>query len=185
MRRDGASARRAFPELSDDAVAAVVDATAAECRAWAARASAAAAGDAVPPDERDRFWAWVVERAWATRFVVSDAATRSVEASLIGGAESSARIPADAVDRIRQRHALAVETDRGLHVNVPDRMLAAPVDVQGNIEERVGAFLLLLELSSNEGLGHEFGEGVFQIWIRPADLAARRFDRVELSVDAY
>jgi hypothetical protein len=27
--------------------------------------------------------------------------------------------------------------------------------------------LLLLELSSNEALGHEFGEGVHQFWITP------------------
>jgi len=39
----------------------------------------------------------------------------------------------------------------------------------------------LLELSSDEGLAHYFGEGVYQFWIRPEDLAARRFDRVELS----
>jgi hypothetical protein len=114
-----------------------------------------------------------------------EAATLSVEASLAGGADAGARIPADALERVRGRHALAVQTDRGLHINVPDRMLAAPVDVQGDIDERVRDYLLLLELSSNEGLAHYFGEGVFQFWIRPVDLAARRFDRVELSTTAY
>jgi uncharacterized protein YwqG len=44
---------------------------------------------------------------------------------------------------------------------------------------------LLLELSSNPGLAHYFGEGVLQFWIRPDDLAAQRFDRVELSTTAY
>jgi uncharacterized protein YwqG len=70
-------------------------------------------------------------------------------------------------------------------MNTPDRMLAAPVDVQGDIDDRVREFLLLLELSSDEGLAHYFGEGVYQFWIRPTDLAAHRFDRVELSTTAY
>jgi hypothetical protein len=35
------------------------------------------------------------------------------------------------------------------------------------------------------GLGHHFGEGVYQFWITPEDLKARRFDKVELSADAY
>ena len=117
--------------------------------------------------------------------VQQDAATLSVEASLTHGPDAAGRIPADAVDRIRHRHALAVETERGLHVNIPDRMLAAPVDVQGDIDDRIRDYLLLLELSSNDGLAHYFGEGVFQFWIRPADLAAQRFDRVELSTTAY
>ena len=45
--------------------------------------------------------------------------------------------------------------------------------------------LLLLELSSNEGLGHHFGEGVYQSWMTPDDLKAPRFDKEELTSDAY
>jgi hypothetical protein len=175
----------AFKDMSDGEFAAMLDRAAAERRRWEERASAAAPFDEVPQDERDRFWAWMAEQPWVTRFVVQDAANLSVEASLAGSARAGARIPAAAVDRIRHRHALAVETERGLHINIPDRMLAAPVDVQGDIDERVRDYLLLLELSSNEGLAHYFAEGVFQFWIRPADLAARRFDRVELSSTAY
>jgi len=67
----------------------------------------------------------------------------------------------------------------------PDRMLAPPVDVQGYQSDRAKTYLLLLELSSNDGLGHHFGEGVYQFWITPADLRARRFDKVELTADAY
>ena len=181
---DGARSRR-FKDMSDAEFAALRDAATAERRAWERRASAAAASDAVPQHERDRFWGWVQEREWLTWHVLRDAATLSIEASLARSAGADARVPADAVERIRHRHALAVETERGLHINVPDRMLAAPVDVQGDIDERVRDQLLLLELSSNEGLAHHFGEGVFQFWIRPTDLAARRFDRVELSTTAY
>jgi hypothetical protein len=184
--RDAEHARRwVFKDMSDGEFAALLDATSSERRHWEERASGAGLFDAVPQDERDRFWAWVMEREWLTRHVIPDAATLSVEASLTHGRDAAARIPAEAVDRIRHRHALAVETEHGLHVNIPDRMLAAPVDVQGNIDERARDHLLFLELSSNEGLAHDFGEGVLQFWIRPDDLAACRFDRIELSTTAY
>ncbi len=64
-------------------------------------------------------------------------------------------------------------------------MLAAPSCVQGNHEEIAQTHLLLLELSSDEGIGHYFGEGVYQFWIAPADLRGRRFDRVVLTTAAY
>jgi hypothetical protein len=37
--------------------------------------------------------------------------------------------------------------------------------------------VLLLELSSGVGLGPQVGAGVYQFWITPADLEARRFGR--------
>jgi len=39
--------------------------------------------------------------------------------------------------------------------------------------------------STVERFTHHFGEGVYQFWITPADLRARRFDKVELTADAY
>ena len=36
-----------------------------------------------------------------------------------------------------------------------------------------------------EVFAHHFGEGVLQFWIRPDDLAARRFDLVELTASAH
>jgi hypothetical protein len=186
VKRHAAPPRRgAFKNMSDGDFAAVLDRAASERGRWAERASAAAPFDAVPQDEADRFWAWMAAQPWVTPFVVHDAANLAVEASLAGSASAGARVPAAAVDRIRHRHALAVETERGLHINIPDRMLAAPVDVQGDIDEQARDYLLLLELSADEGLAHYFAEGVFQFWIRPADLAARRFDRVEISSTAY
>ena len=64
-------------------------------------------------------------------------------------------------------------------------MLGPPSSVQGDQEETAQTHLLLLELSSNDGLGHHFGEGVYQFWITPADLRGRRFDRVRLTTSAY
>jgi hypothetical protein len=56
---------------------------------------------------------------------------------------------------------------------------------RANQWDRAKTHLLLLELSSNDGLGHRFAEGVYQFWITLEDLQAHRFDRVELTSDAY
>jgi hypothetical protein len=108
-----------------------------------------------------------------------------VEASLAHSAEAAARIPPDAAACVHARHALACRTQSGVFAPTPDRMLAPPSDVQGNQYEIARTHLLLLELSSRDGLGHHFGEGVYQFWITPADLMARCFDKVVLTADAY
>ncbi|MEZ0262755.1 MAG: DUF1963 domain-containing protein [Alphaproteobacteria bacterium] len=74
---------------------------------------------------------------------------------------------------------------RSLHANSPNRIFGGPSYVQGYAEEYIGKWLLLLELSSCEPIGHEFGEGVLQFMIRPADLQGGRFDQVKLVASAY
>lgn len=64
-------------------------------------------------------------------------------------------------------------------------MFGPPSFVQGEVEEYLEQWVLLLELSSRRPIGHEFGEGVFQFMIRPADLREGRFDKVKLVVSAY
>ena len=156
-----------------------------EARTWFNRAASRAPFTAVPQAESDDFWSWLADKGWLVRFVIGDALTMAIEASLSNSQEATARIPADIVRRIHGRHALASRSERGLFTTTPDRMLAPPVDVQGHQWDRAKTHLLLLELSSNEGLGHHFGEGVYQFWITPNDLKARRFDKVELTADAY
>jgi hypothetical protein len=156
-----------------------------EALAWFSRAAADPPFAAVPQAESDRFWSWLEACPWLVRFVIKEAVTLSIEASLVESQEAAARIPADVARRVHSRHALAVQSERGLFASTPDRMLAPPVDVQGNQWDRAKTHLLLLELSSNEALGHDFGEGVYQFWITPADLRARRFDKVVLTADAY
>ena len=178
--------RHLFSYLSDEEFAAKLAEVQAALRDWSDRAAAAPAFDEVPPAERDQFLSWVKDHTWLTGVPIINASSLSVEASLTASPKTAARIPLDVVDYIRNRHTLAFDdVESGLHINIPDRMLAPPVDVQGTIDERVREFLLLLELSSNEGLAHHFAEGVYQFWIRPGDLAARRFDRVELSTTGY
>jgi hypothetical protein len=156
-----------------------------EAETWFNRAAAQPAHAAVPQSESDRFWSWLADKAWLMRYIMSEAMTMAVEASLVHSREAAARIPSDVAGRVHFRHALAIRSEKGVSANTPDRMLAPPVDVQGHQWERAKTHLLLLEISTNQGLGHHFGEGVYQLWITPADLKARRFDKVELTADAY
>ena len=156
-----------------------------EALKWFSRAAAEPPFAAVPQAESDRFWSWLETYPWLVRFVITEAVTLSIETSLVESEQAAARIPADLARRIHHRHTLAVRRVDKLFASTPDRMLAPPVDVQGHQWDRAKTHLLLLELSSNGGLGHEFGEGVYQFWITPADLKARRFDKVALTADAY
>jgi hypothetical protein len=176
---------RALGALSDAERDALVKQIENEARDWSDYAWSQAPFAAVPQTDSDRFWAWLADKAWLVRFVIGDALTMSIEASLVESEDAAARIPIDVARRVQGRHALASESEHGLFVVTPDRMLAPPVDVQGHQWDRAKTHLLLLELSSNEGLGHHFGEGVYQFWITPENLKARRFDRVELTADAY
>ena len=175
----------ALRHLSESDRDALVIRIADEAATWFNRAASQPAFSAVPPADRDQFWSWLADKEWLVRFVIGDALTMSIEASLTDSQQAAERIPADIARRIHHRHALASQSEHGLFATTPDRMLAPPVDVQGNQWDRAKTHLLLLEISSNEGLGHHFGEGVYQFWITPDDLKARRFDQVQLSADAY
>lgn len=184
---------------ADDDADDTAERIAGEALEWLELADARGRFDAVPPNAREAFRGWFDELKAPISFVRSPAITLSMEASLAESAEAAARIPAQALAKLRSRHSLAVQVDvrtidqqtkesrieRKIHASTPDRMLAPASDVQGYSEEFSATHLLLLELSSNEGIGHHFGEGVYQFWIAPDDLRDRRFDRVEMIVQAY
>jgi hypothetical protein len=172
-------------QMTADDVQATSERIGAEVRQWLAQAADHAHFERTPDETREAFWSWLTSWRDFSLFVIRDAATLAIEATLSHSAEAAAHVPAEAIARIYTRHALATRTSSGIIANTPDRMLAAPSYVQGNQEELVLTHLLLLELSSDEGIGHHFGEGVYQFWIAPADLRARRFDRVVLTTDAY
>ena len=174
-----------FSELSDEEFAAKLAKAQPGLRYWSDRASAAPAFDEVPPEDRDQFWSWVQEHEWLTWMPMTYAGDLSVDASLSAGPEAAARIPLEVIDYIRNRHALAVDIENKRYVKFSDRMLAPPSSVQDNLDAYVREYILLLELGTNEGVAHHFAEGVYQLWIRPDDLAARRFDRVKLGITAY
>jgi len=143
------------------------------------------ADEAVPESERDRVWAFLASEARLSRFILAKAVTLSVEDSLLRSPEAASLIPPAVAERIRGRHALVTTYEGNEHMNTPERMLAPPRDVQGGQWEWANTHLLLLELSSDEGLGRNFGEGVCQLYITPDDLQARRFDKVKLAFEAY
>lgn len=184
---------------ADDEADDTAERIAGEALEWVELADARGRFDAVPSQARDAFRGWFDGLASPISFVRDPAVRLSMEASLAESVEAAARIPAEALAKLRSRHSLAVQADvrtidpqtkesrieRRIHANTPDRMLAPASDVQGYSEEISATHLLLLELSSDEGIGHHFGEGVYQFWIAPDDLRDRRFDRVEMIVQAY
>ena len=85
----------------------------------------------------------------------------------------------------RLKKAGEIPLVRKVHANVPAHMFGPPSYVQGDVEELVHEQVLLLELPSGSTPGLAIGEGVLQYMIRPEDLAARRFDRVESVISGY
>jgi Domain of unknown function (DUF1963) len=154
---------------------------------WSARADAEEPFDALTPTESDAVWQFFLDHQEVALFGLSEAVNDAVDCTLSGNPDAARVLPAEALDLVRGHHALANRNEDGkLHIydNI-GRMLCPPSFVQGDAEERIGEWLLLLELADTRPLGHHLAEGVFQFWIRPADLAARRFDLVELTASAY
>jgi hypothetical protein len=154
-------------------------------RRWSDRAAHEEPWGRLSEDDSDAVWQLFLDHQSVTLYSLSDAVNESLDATLAGNPEAATWLPAEALSLVRIRHALASTGPRGLHASVHQMMLCAPSYVQGDAEERIGEWLLLLELSSDPPIGHHFGEGVLQFWIRPDDLAARRFDLVELTASAY
>jgi hypothetical protein len=177
------SRRVARGELTEADARTVEDAARTAVAEWTELASQHDPREPLPPEARDLAWSDVLEYQDISLFALTEAVNDSLDATLSDG--DASLLPPEAVDLVRSRHALGSRGEHGLHVNDPDRLLAPPTLVQTEADERVDEWLLLLQLGSAPQLGHHFGEGVYQFWIRPEDLAARRFDRVELHAEAY
>jgi hypothetical protein len=154
-------------------------------RHWSERASAEDPRAALSQEDSDAVWQFLVAFQPVTLFALNNAVNESIEASLAADPDSARLLPPEALDLVRIRHSLGSTGEHGLHIADTERMLCAPSYVQGDAEERLNEWLLLLEMSSDSPIGHHWAEGVYQFWIRPADLASRRFDRVELTASAY
>ncbi len=188
--RDKFNSRELDPEkkLSPEALEEKKQRILVAAQAWYDKASAQPPFAIVPSADAETFWAWLSESDVNRPLIYfgRDAEQLSIEASLTASPEAAARIPKSVLAKHHARHALAGTYEDGkVFSHTPDRMLAAHSFVQGNELERAQTHLLLLEMSSNEGLDHHFGEGVYQFWITPDDLKARRFDKVELTTTAY
>ena len=152
---------------------------------WSERAAEQEPWTALAPEDSDALWQLVLDHQSMTLFGLSDAVNDSLDATLAGNPDAAGLLPPEALDLARIRHALASAGPERRHTTIAERMLCPPSYVQGDAAERIGEWILLLEMSSDPQIGHHFGEGVYQFWIRPGDLAARRFDLVELTASAY
>jgi hypothetical protein len=155
--------------------------------AWSLQAASNDPWAPLSQAESDAVWQVVLDHQDVALFGLGEAVNESVDATLAGSASATEVLPAEALELVRSHHALASRDDDGrlhFHGNV-GRMLCPPSFVQGDAAGRIGEWLLLLELAESRPIGHHFAEGVYQFWIRPADLAARRFDLVELTASAY
>ncbi len=184
--------RLLYPDLDGAARAAHVATVKDEAQAWFDHALGNPALGPVAPPVRKAFWDWFAGHKPLAQLVAPGAVEAAIETTLHAAPEEAANIPPEIIARVAYRHMLAQRTpEGGIHAPMPDRMLApfspapfrdAPLsDVQGEEQEIARAHLLLLELSSNESIGHRFGEGVIQFWITPEDLADRRFEQVVLT----
>lgn len=167
--------------LSEEERAAFADTV----RRWSDRAAQEEPWGRLSEGDSDTVWRVFLDFQSTTLYSLSDAVHDSLDATLAGNPDAATWLPAEAMALTRMRHALGSTGPRGLHTSVHQVMLGPPSYVQGDAEERIDSWLLLLELSSDQSIGHHFGEGVYQFWIRPDDLAARRFDLVELTATAY
>lgn len=118
----------------------------------------------------------------AVNAAIREGASTEADACLSHSAALARLVPPAMVERQSWRHLPDVSSD-GLRVH---KMLGYPADIQGAAAERDGSRRLLLELHYDTGMGWTFGDaGVYQYWIRPDDLAARRFERVELTFECH
>ena len=153
---------------------------------WLARAYAEQPYAALAEADSNAVWQSIVDYRKTTLFALKRARNDAIMMTLGNNPDAMTVLSPDALATVDSLHHLASRyADGKIHCNTPDRMLSAPTLVQAEAIERVDEWLMLLELSADEGLGHIFAEGVYQYWIRPEDLAARRFDRVELTGEAY
>jgi Domain of unknown function (DUF1963) len=184
--RYNTAVKRYFPDMTDEERDALTEEIAAEATHWFETASANAPFDAVDAETSDAVWNWLSDRNWAVHLGFhEDVVFESAAASLSHSPVAAARVPQELYPRIAYRRALAVNSGTGLFVRDDPRMLSAASSVQYIQEEMAPTHIMLFELSSGDGLGHRFGEGVFQFWITPDDLAARRFEKVVLTAEAY
>ena len=178
--------RSLYPDLDDAARAAHVATVKDEAQAWFDHALRNPALGPVAPPVRKAFWDWFAGHKPLSQLVAPPAVEAAIETTLHAAPQEAANFPPEITARVAYRHALAHRTLEGrIHAPTPDRMLAPFSDVQGEEQEIAATHLLLLELSSNEAIGHRFGEGVYQFWITPENLADRRFEQVVQTRAAY
>ncbi|MFM7348277.1 MAG: DUF1963 domain-containing protein [Erythrobacter sp.] len=205
--------KSAFPGMSDDERRAAVALWTGEARELYRLGCQRPMGTPLDQPIADDIWQWLETRQAIFRSGFDRLALEAVDLSLGAGSAALDRVPQSFIDEAMALHALASESmsyepydrikhgtreeyaalksagalagQRRLHANVPARLLGPPSYVQGDVEELMDEYVLLLELPSHSTPGFALGDGVVQYLIRPDDLAARRFDRVVSVASSY
>ena len=203
----------AFPDMTDEERSAAVAIWVGEAKELyqlgCQRPMAAPLDQAIADD----IWQWLETRQAIFRSGFDSRAVEAVSLSLGLGSRALDRVPQAFIDEAMGYHTLASEEiayepydrikhgsreeyvalrqagglsgTRRLHAPTPARVFGPPSYVQGDVEELMDEYVLLLELPSHGAPGLGIGDGVLQYLIRPDDLAAGRFDRVESVISSY
>jgi uncharacterized protein YwqG len=182
-----------YTELDHEGKRAMLRQAAKEARSWCDMALLAPESGPVPPQVRDEFWQWLLRYGSISQKILPETVTASVEASLNRSTEAAARIPVEWMKRVHSSYALAVNvgdddlyrfgsTKYLIHRNT--RMLSAPTVYRGENYEKSKTHLLLLETTYGEHTTFRGDSAIYQFWITPENLKAKRFEKVELTTEA-
>lgn len=213
QRRDPHLMKRHFPDLTDEQRSALVEEWRAEAKELFLFACQRPMGTALDQATADDIWHWLEAHQIALSAEMHGHAVDAVTISLGIASHAIGAVPQALIDEAMSGRRLASEymsteyfdqakhgtraeyeklLDAGalpkvrhVHARTPARLLGPPSYVQGYVEELMDEHILLLELPNGGTPGLDIGEGVLQYLIRPDDLAARRFDRVEVIMSAY
>lgn len=212
-RPDSYVVKSAFPAMSDEERRAAVAVWTGEAKELYRLGCQRPMGTPLEQGIADDIWQWLEARQAIFRVGFDRQVVDAVELSLGVGSAALDRVPQAFIDEAMRGHALASEFmtyepwdrvkhgtreeyaalrsagglpgQRYLHANVPARLLGPPSYVQGDVEELMDEYVLLLELPSHSVPGFSLGDGVVQYLIRPDDLAARRFEGVVSVASSY
>lgn len=166
-----------YPGLETEERTAQIKAAREEAQAWFDHALNNPALTPLAPPVRKAFWDWLSTHRALAEHVMPAAVEAAIETTLHASPAEAAKIPEDVTARAAYRHALARRTPEGVIAPPPARLLAPA----SGAAELADTHLLLLELPTNHALGHHFGGCALQWWIKPEDLADRRFDGVVMT----
>jgi uncharacterized protein YwqG len=113
---------------------------------------------------------------------ISMATILSCEAMLADRVAYS-RVPTRVIEALRHRHAALRSPAFESGAARQHQMFGHPRLTFGQSEEMSHTHHLLMQFDADEALGWNFGDGAYQYWITPADLAARKFSAVVLSFE--
>lgn len=204
----------AFPDFSKDDIAALKKSWLEEATELYELAVSQPASTSLPQDLSDEYWSWVENHRLIMETGHETWVMDAINLSLGLASSGLNNVPLEWVERVfAKKHSLASEYMRWeypdhrientyevyeqkkkdglldqiheIHAPTPAHMFGPPSFVQGDVDDMMNEYVLLLELPSGGTPGLEIGEGVLQYMIKPEDLAQGRFDKVQTVTSAY